>query len=357
MITLWLLTPKKVSYGYFISFAEIQFGNINGEKYPDLFTCGCHGMSYGNPAWFIGRGTHFDDWEHEQMLPTKIGQQTAVLVDLDNDGYMDIMGTTFLINENGRFFREVPVSSSDLYSLCFARERRFSIIAHPLTPEDRFSELILNSPSFRSTLIGICKENNTWSFYPFESNLYAALDQSDPRNPALLILNNPAEEILALFDKYNIMYRQVALDSLNKLHRPVFLFNDINSNGENELVAWSASQNKSLVSVFKEADGHFELIYSFETEEHKSGRYDGHYSYAEFKFVDFDLDGKIDFIGDDGWIYLQKDNYRFEKAKHVKMRRSKEASFLYACDINADGYPDVISSYQPFTNIRLGPFF
>ncbi|MBN1864237.1 MAG: VCBS repeat-containing protein [Victivallales bacterium] len=353
-LALWNYSvPKKVSYGYYIGFAEIQFGNIDGDKYPDLFTCGYCGMIYGNPAWFVGRGTHFDDWEHGQELDG-IRQMTAVLVDLDNDGDMDILSSEILINDNGNFDREIFISS-ELYFLFFGRERKFSIIASPLTPGDPFTELILTEGN--NTFIGVCTEDHDWTFHSFDSKLHAAVDNSNPQGPVLLILNPAEKDVLVLLEKEHIPYRAVSLELDKQIWKPLFLYMDVNSDGEHKLLVWSSSGAMSKVSLFKELDGRFEQMSSFETGEYLQGPYDGYHAYPEFKFADFDLDGKIDFIGDDGWIYLQNAGYKFERARHVRLRRSKEASYLYACDINADGFPDVVSSYQPFTNIKMGPLF
>lgn len=351
-----IATPKKISYGYHIGFAEIQFGNINGDKYPDLFTCGYIGMSYGNPSWFAGRKDHFDDWNDMRGQRLRgIGQQTACLVDLDGDGDLDIVSGSFLINDAGKFNRSID------FGLFFSRERNFAIHAAPLTPGDDFSEVIFNQNG--ETVVSVCVGSYDWEAWRYSKNINLVIDRSMGNRPSLILFEQPPPRFADFLRKWKMKHRVVELEKKYSSMDADYLLKDFNSDGCMELALWArhggennwSAPTSSFVAVFKEKNGRFELLSSFTTEKFKINYYNGHYAYPEFKFADFDRDGKIDFIGDDGWIYRQTANFKFKKSARVNLLHSMEAIHLYACDINQDGYPDVISSYQPFTNIKMGP--
>ena len=48
--------------------------------------------------------------------------------------------------------------------------------------------------------------------------------------------------------------------------------------------------------------------------------------------------------------------YIFEKSLEVNLDNGDDRGLLYSYDINNDGWADIISSYQPFWNLKLGPF-
>jgi len=102
--------PQK-GYPYAVSYAVLQFGNINGDKHPDLVTYGHKGMIAGNPFWHAGRGSRFAGFREGAFFDQTEGsefhdhaQSAARVLDLDADGDLDLIsGHGIFENRSGRF--------------------------------------------------------------------------------------------------------------------------------------------------------------------------------------------------------------------------------------------------------------
>ena len=320
-------------------------------------------MAYGNPSWFAGKGTRFDDWTNGHML-RDIGITASCLIDLDNDGDLDVVSSDFLINDDGVFNRKInnPLNAATLF---FGRARRFTIQSALLTPGDNFSELIIGQQD--GTIFGVCVGSYEWTSHRWPKPIKCVIDSSRGKRSSLILFKTPSPKLVEFLTENKIDFKTIELPKKYRVMDAAYLFEDVNSDGEKELVLWARyggerknnndyGETASRVCVLKPVNGRFKPLSSFSTGVFKAGWYSGYYSNPKFKFADFDMDGKIDYIGDDGWIYRQTADFKFKKAFHVVLRsNSVDAIHLYACDVNSDGYPDVVSSYQPFTNIKFGP--
>jgi hypothetical protein len=136
---------------------------------------------------------------------------------------------------------------------------------------------------------------------------------------------------------------------------------DLNADGTNELLIferaeqWKPAGTFTKVSVYKEGAKDYELLGSFSTDPRPD--WCVRLPFSRYQLVDFDRDGRLDFLGSDTWAYRQGQNFRFEKAVKIDLRNGDGRAQLFAYDVNSDGWGDVVSSYQPFWNIRLGPIF
>jgi len=191
----------------------------------------------------------------------------------------------------------------------------------------------------------------------------------------LVFMLSPDAGLIALFDREGIRYRASASGPpdqeqrrLTSPNRDEFHWLDLDNDGTVELVLCSPRGGadcppgtcRAIVEVYREEETRFALLASSKTEGYPPRQLATRLSrppFPFFQFVDFDRDGRLDLLCQDRWFYRQEKGFVFAKA--VKLSGLSEKGLLPATlfthDVNADGWPDVVSSYQPFWNIAFGP--
>ncbi|MDP6358414.1 MAG: VCBS repeat-containing protein [Planctomycetota bacterium] len=369
---------RRHSYPYNASYSVLQFGNINGDGLPDLMTYGYRGQAAGNPKWFPGRGNGFDSRRQKEFA-----SYGAILADLDGDGDADMLSNGLFRNDMGTFVNVAHDPDGEYEDLKSWHEfimllmgnfqgGVFDLYVCDLSG-DGIPEIILLGDS--ETIIGIGKAKFDWQFTRFPKQPKTSLDRSNERGPELVFLLPPDAGLISLFKKEGIRYReyvggppQQARSRLAGPNRDEFHWLDVDGDGTVELILCSPRLNADLpfddmcsasVEVYRDRDGEFVLLASSETESYPKRLMATRLSrppFPLFQFVDFDRDGRLDLLCQDRWIYRQQRGFVFARA--AKLSRLEEGvipATLFAHDANADGWPDVVSSYQPYWNIAFGP--
>ncbi|HUV38210.1 MAG TPA: VCBS repeat-containing protein [Planctomycetota bacterium] len=379
-----ILPNRQSWYGYHISLDVLEFGDIDGDGQVDLLTYGYHGMVAGNPTWFRGRGRRFDDWSEDHEF-RDLAQTWVHLADLDADGDPDVVGADrVLINDHGTFTTvESPYTAGNDEAARLLEEGAWRManvhwwnldVSTGDLNSDGLPEIVA---SYNGTLVlGVARGNHRWEFHCFEDLAHFSIDDSRP-DRVTLVVRDPSRELRALMTKEHLRFREIGPIPVEPPERTTytrFAWRDLDGDGSVELIVWHDVEGEgpgerithfggmgtfpptvSEIAVCRERDGGFNVLSRFSTESFIDAV--EHAPPEAYRFVDFDGDGRLDFLGDDGYIYRQGPDLRFEPRIRVKLRNGDRRARLYAVDVNGDGRPDVVSSYQPFWNLRLGPFW
>ncbi|MDA0837010.1 MAG: VCBS repeat-containing protein [Planctomycetota bacterium] len=379
ILFLWGDYSRKHSYPYNASFSVLQFGNINGDGLADLMTYGYRGQAAGNPRWFPGRGNGFDSLNQEHFA-----SYGAILADLDGDGDADMLSDNGIFRNDVGTFINVPHDPDGDYKdgktwnefimllMINFEGFVFDLYVCDLS-SDGFPEIILLGDS--ETIIGIGKAKFDWQFAKFPKQPATSLDRSNEGSPELVFLLPPDAGLISLLENERIRYReyvggppQQERGQLFGPNRDEYHWLDVDGDGTVELVLCSPRRSPDLpfdnmfsatIKVYRDKDGKFVLLATSETESYPKRQMATRLSrppFPFFEFVDFDKDGRLDLLCQDRWIYKQQKGFVFARA--VKLSLIEEGVFpatLFAHDVNADGWPDVVSSYQPYWNIAFGP--
>jgi len=383
---------RKSWYGYHVSFDALQFGNINGDEHPDLATYGYKGMVAGNAAWFAGHGDHFDDWDRGHDLlgqysaPGEEGSPRALaaafygglFVDLDGDGDLDLVADWSIARNDGGLF--VPLLEAfrandradrrAFEGMCnLWREAiwgaEFDISVCDLTGDGNPD--ILSMTDDDRSFLGTSRGKLDWFFRHIEGESPAWVEPGGANKTRLVFLERPSPAWLETIQEENIEHR-IALHPVPEWLRVCRIPHgegeevrsvDLNADGMNELVIFKHTTHGrdpaviTKVSIHREGAKGYEFLGSFSTDA-RSG-WGARLPFSRYQFVDFDKDGRLDLLGTDSWVYRQGENLTFEKAVKIDLKNGDGRAQLFAHDVNGDGWVDIVSSYQPFWNIRFGP--
>jgi len=383
MLFLWCEHRRTHGYPYNASYSVLQFGNIDGDEFPDLMTYGYRGQAAGNARWFPGRGNCFESrWD-----PAREGlfaSYCAVLADLDDDGDADLISDRGIFRNDAGTFTNVPRDPDGKYDdartfvqfimLVMINFEGFVFDLHVCDLSgDGNPEIILLGDS--ETYIGVGRGELDWQFFAFPRQPGTSLDRAKRGAPELVFMLPPDAGLVALFGKEGIRYRTLVSgpphqerSRLTGPNRDEFHWLDLDNDGTAELVLCSSRPGsdypsdtcRATVEVYREEKAKFVLRASSATEEYPRRRSRTRLSrppFPLFQFVDFDRDGRLDLLCQDRWIYQQEKGFVFAKAVNLSGLSEKGAcpATLFAHDVNADGWPDVVSSYQPYWNIAFGP--
>lgn len=369
----------KTWYGYDAVFESIQFGRIDADEHPDLLTWGFRAQVAGNATVFPNQGRRFADWEGNISLHD-VAAYSAYLFDFDGDGDMDLFTDQGLVeNRNSEFILRLEWDEfdADLKAQLPPRGGRnpatWAIPYHALgnrTPESLFWNGDLNHDGWADVLL---RGESVWSVWlstgPFQYRVLAYEgDTPAPRTNAngqtvLVFLNNPKP--------INLNDHGIPTDSVQIKKQAMprwfdqFEFIDLDADGKSELVLRrifaSGDKKATELWIYQESSPDaWKMAVNFKTGEYPENGYPGGIFLppASCVFADFNRDGRLDFVGDDKRLYLQTANLSFKPGPRFKMpHKSREFwnDRMYAHDVDQDGWPDVISSYQPWRNIVFGP--
>jgi hypothetical protein len=312
------------------------------------------------------------------------GRNGAILADLDGDGDADVLSDRGIFRNDEGTFVNAPHDPDGEYKdgktwneFIMLLMSNFHGVVFDLyvcdLSGDGIPEIILLGDS--ETIIGIGRAKFDWKFTKFPKQPQTSLDRSNEEGPELVFLLPPDAGLISLFKKEKIRSREYVggppqreRSRLSGPNRDEFHWLDVDGDGTVELVLCSPRLNPELpfdymcsatVKVYRDKAGKFVLLASSETGSYPMRQMAHRLSrppFPLFQFVDFDKDGRLDLLCQDRWIYRQQKGFVFARA--VKLSRIEKAVFpatLYAHDVNADGWPDVVSSYQPYWNIAFGP--
>jgi ribosomal protein S30 len=362
-----------------VSYSVLQFGNINGDKFPDMVTYGYRAQAAGNPYGYAGSGDHFD-WAYNPLfgdLPASYGTR---MLDLDGDGDLDMLSNSGVFrNDSGKFVRVSGYGMATPHNDDKARAdlaglvdegslgwEAFDLFACDIS-SDTFPDIIFLGD--REMILGISRAKLDWEFFLFEKLSPPSFDANE--GGRLVFLKPPSPDLESFLKAGSVRYRvpsapppKLEKETPTGQNRDEYHWLDLDGDGTVELtichsqMCWET--RKGRIDIYREHSDRFELLSSLSTEPYpardRPTRLLARPPFPLYQFVDFDKDGRLDLLCQDRWIYRQGDSFVFTKARKIEL--SEKGLFpatLYAFDVNADGWPDVVSSYQPFWNIALGP--
>lgn len=384
------------AFGGAVTFQELQFGNINGDNYPDLMTYGFLGMGAGDPHWFAGRGERFDDWssvhDPDRDAGGKYGHGLSgvKLLDVDLDGDADLLSREgIFLNEKGVFTprraRDMGTKYQDqdaFEEFCailnsakwwgFLQEA-FDVYAPDLTGDGDPEIVLLGEKHF---ILAVSRGKAAWEFYKREGQDGLVMDRTNLVLPQLLFLEAPSQPLIGLLQRESVRHRVpgVPLPSFpeNRASRRLGAEHhwlDIDGDGKGELVVglalriWEKSSDAVCpvphreVRIYQEGQREFKQLCRIPigkcTPEFNWIRRS---TFPVYQFVDFDRDGDLDLLAPNRWVYRQDGKFRFVKAVRIDLPyQGRFRASFFVHDINVDGWPDVVSSLHPFWNVQLGP--
>ncbi|MDP6353959.1 MAG: FG-GAP-like repeat-containing protein [Planctomycetota bacterium] len=398
-------------YPYSISLSVLEFGNINGDEYPDMVTFGYKGMIGGNPLWFEGRGRGFGDRSDGHRFEPSEAQLGMRFLDLDSDGDLDYLSGrgvfenagdgTFVnriqppqgspyassyIKLNGRIERSEPFLALT-YVIGQSGMRFFEacdIFCADLTG-DGLPEIVFigeqvdfeDSQTKNSLILGVSKSRMEWEFVCCPSHFGFSLDREKSE---LVILSVPLrkkkkpwpiivrrfdyDSVFALLKKHKVRHRcpTAPCPLMKKRHgygadHAEFHWLDLDKDGQQELaICGQRKGGKPLVSIYRQDHEDFTLLSEFETKPFNCRDHSQPFRtmFPIFQFIDFDRDDRLDLLGQDGHVYQQGDKFQFKRMPALGLE-GDGATAYFQHDLNNDGWPDVIASYNPYWNIKMGP--
>ena len=374
---------RRRSYPYNASYSVLQFGNINGDGFPDLMTYGYRGQAAGNARWFPGDGDGFESrWASARE--GLFASYCAILVDLDADGDADLLSDRGIFRNDAGRFTEQPHDPDGAYGNGRTFQELTMLVMNSFAgfvfdlyacdlSGDETSEIVVFGDS--KTFIGVGRGEFDWQFYRFPQQPGTSLDRASKGGPRVVFMLPPDAGLTALFDREGIRYRACAAGPPDKEQRRLtgpnkdeFHWSDLDNDGTVELVLCSSRGGadcppetcRGIVEVYREEEARFDLLASSKTDGYPPRQSRTRLSrppFPFFQFADFDRDGRLDLLCQDRWIYRQEKGFVFAKAAKLSSLSEKGLvpATLFAHDVNADGWPDVVSSYQPYWNIAFGP--
>lgn len=391
-IPIQLRTFRLSWYGYHISFDSLQFGKINGDETIDLMTHGYCGMVAGNFYWFAGHGDSFDDWRNSHSID-RLGQICGRLLDIDSDGDADIVCSNGIyLNSNGVFHAvyEHQLTSQDESN---AEEMFFAglwlhhspvgidIFGADLTGDGKME--LISVPEFSpypynsggKMIIGLCRKDTEWIFSMFDIELGVGLENPEGKGGMLVLPKQPNVELIKFLNDHQIRHRITVAPIPTvpaEAETVEYHWLDFDGDKQAELAICSEHETTSgaeqikhfggsgnytptvcRVKVYREMNEGFRLLGAMETQPYICSQSDTPIPIQQFG--DIDKDGLLDFLGQEGHVYLLRKNWSFDQKRRLKLANRDRMARLYLHDLNGDDNLDVISSFQPFWNLELGP--
>lgn len=376
-------------HGPRISFDCLQFGNIDGDKNVDLMTHGYWGMVAGNFYWFAGRGDSFADWKNRHAIDD-LAQCCGRLLDIDLDGDSDVVCAMGIYYNTAGSFEPVYVPNNSSEDEASSERAFFAPLwecFQPVAVDIWGTDLssngkmeLLSIPKFwrlhrgRALTIAISTNDGGWEFAMFPTGPGIGLDFTKENAPTLVLPADPDRALLGFLQEKHLRHRIVPTAipvPIGDTETTEYHWLDFDSDHQAELAVCSEhlsgpsrrishtagfseyAPTLCRVRVYRETPSEFVLLASQETESYICSRNNTPIPLQQFG--DIDRDGFLDFVGQDGCIYILNDDWTFRKAARVTLENEDQMARLHLCDVDGDGYLDVVSSFQPFRNLKLGP--
>jgi hypothetical protein len=359
-----------------------------------MLTYGFLGMVAGDPYWFAGTGDGFKDWDGGANDPDSAkychGQSGAKLCDLDGDGDADFISREglFLNDGKGHFSPCRDQAQESRYNdrkafgeLC----QKMGALYLDVWFEDTFDfHLVdLSNGAYKDILLlgeeacffGLARGKTDWEFFVLPGHHAVALDATNPKSPQLVFLTPPKKELAEFLSRERLRHRvthaalpKVTDSLLRGKSGTEYHWLDMDGDGLGELVLClgkivGGGPFRPVVQweihIGREAEKQYELLGRFIAGPDRcispmciSFRP----PFAVNQFVDFDRDGDLDLLSPDHCIYRQDKGFAFTKAVEIDLPcEGRFPARFFVHDVNADGWPDVVSSLHPFWNVKFGP--
>ena len=128
---------------------------------------------------------------------------------------------------------------------------------------------------------------------------------------------------------------------------------DLDGDGLDELAVCTLDE----VKIYRQKDGQFIEASTLKHSGQPLMLHRDYFFWIE-QFGDLNGDGRIYFLSQEGEVFLCDKDLQFHTAGKLPVRlpsRERDRCKLLLHDINGDGKLDVISSYQPWRSVILGP--
>lgn len=356
---LYLHNQKCSWYGSWISLSVIQFGDIDGDGKTDLITSGYKGMAGGNPRWYRGNGKDFggtmeslrcfnDEYLH---CPSQL------MVELNGDGKIDLINSGDIhLNEKGKF-QGMPglqnVDETGLFDMGWIKIPQRSLYFHADLDGDHIEEIFA---LIDGSLDFFYRENGVW-----KTQIFPAPALFDLCGKHLSISSDASAKLLNFLKSKPWPLRTCPLPppvAGEEFHTSMWTYLekhliDLDDDGLDELAVCGTDE----VKICRQKDGQF-LEVSRVKHSNLNPMIDKDYFFWIEQFGDLNGDGRIDFLSQEGEVFLCDKDLQFHSAGKLPVRlpsRERDRCKLLLHDINGDGKLDVISSYQPWKSVILGP--
>lgn len=342
---------------------DLQFGDVDGDGHLDLMTWGCQGRGCGNVHWFAGTGRRFPFGHGGDDIAT---QTWAVWCDADGDGDLDAVTPNEVLLNDGRgglsrardpepvwaFDRPVnPVTGrpidpfrSDVFQVHDTRTAvwdGFEGIAVDLDGQSP-PEIFLRYQQACELAVG--RGPGRWAFI---GQMRAHAVQIDFGRPRAALVGPP--ELAGLAARNGIAFR--ARRPMPEPPRGRYLDDwlDLDGDGHSELVVVAFSGDIERNFLYREHPDRWELLASIEYRAFGSQP-----APARHRWVDLDRDGDLDLVADDRRVYRHDPAWQFSPVRDLDLEVNYR-SHLWVVDVDRDGWPDVVSSLRPWSQLIRGP--
>ncbi len=347
---------KYINYARWISLSVIQFGDIDGDGKTDLITSGYKGMVGGNPRWYRGNGKDFGEWEGNRCFAT--GQSSPLMVELNGDGQIDMIDGRAQINQKGGFGAGPAIQYGDTESMMFdlgiIKRPSRSLYFHADLDGDRIEEIFA---LLDSSLECCWRENGVW-----KTRSFPAPALFDLFGKHLSLSSDASVQLLAFLKSKswpmkicplpppvaNVNSQNAGWNEFIEKH-----LIDFDGDGLDELAVCTVDE----VKIYRQKDGQFREASTLKHSGEPLMLHRDYFFWIE-QFGDLNGDGRIDFLSQEGEVFLCDKDLQFHSAGKLPVRlpsRERDRCKLLLFDINGDGKLDVISSYQPWKSVILGP--